>query len=161
VAANYQNKNSLIVGVISDTHGSLKPSVLQAFRQVDFIIHAGDIDHLEIIETLQNIAPVFAVRGNMDRGTWASKLPEAEVVEAGKNLIYVLHDLFRLDIEPISTGFSAVISGHSHRPSLENRKGVLFLNPGSATQPRHNFMPSVALLHIEGVSLNVQFVELK
>ncbi|MCJ7615640.1 MAG: metallophosphatase family protein [Desulfobacterales bacterium] len=161
MAAKYHNKNSLTVGIISDTHGSLKPCVLKAFKQVDFIIHAGDIGHPEIIEILDNIAPVFAVRGNMDRGTWASKLPEAKVVEVGENLIYVLHDLLRLDIEPISVGFSAVISGHSHRPSVENRKGVLFLNPGSATQPRHGFMPSVALIHVEGMSLNVQFVELK
>lgn len=161
MTAKYHNKNSLIVGVISDTHGFLKPSVLQAFKQVDFIIHAGDIGHLEIIETLQNIAPVFAVRGNMDCGTWASKFPEAEVVEVGKNLIYVLHDLFRLDIEPISVGFRAVISGHSHRPSVEIKRGVLFLNPGSAAQPRYGFMPSVALIHVEGMSLNVRFVELE
>lgn len=149
-----------LIGVISDTHGRLPDDVFAAFRGVDLIIHAGDIDKPAILEALGRIAPVVAVRGNMDRGKWAGKLPETEVVELGHTILYILHDALKLDLEPDVAGFSAVISGHTHRPALETRNGVLFLNPGSAVMPRFNAPPCVALLRIRNNSLEPQFIEL-
>jgi putative phosphoesterase len=154
-------KKPFLVGVISDTHGRLHPSVVKAFNGVDLIVHAGDIGGLEILNELRQVAPVNAVRGNMDRGEWASALPLAEIAEIGEVLLYVLHDIYRLDLEPAVAGFSAVICGHSHQPSSKRKDGVLYLNPGSATQPRYNSRASVAKLKIQGNSLEVQFVELK
>ena len=156
-----QNKSNYLVGVISDTHGSLQPSAIKLFANTDLIIHAGDIDTPEVLSSLQSIAPVVAVRGNMDRGTWAAELAETEVVEIGEVLVYVLHDLNMLDIDPVAAGFNAVISGHTHKPSLINQKGVLFLNPGSATLPKSACMDSAALLHIHRNSLNAEIVELE
>lgn len=129
-----------MIGVISDTHGLLRPEALEALRGSERIIHAGDVGRAEILEELAAIAPVIAIRGNIDREAWASKLPEIEVVEAGGISIYVLHDLKRLDLEPEAAGFNVVISGHTHVPKLETRKGVLYLNPGSAG-PRRFKLP--------------------
>ncbi|MBW2592043.1 MAG: metallophosphoesterase family protein, partial [Deltaproteobacteria bacterium] len=131
-----------------------------AFKGVDLIIHAGDIDKPAILEALKKIAPVTAVRGNMDRGQWADKLPGTEVVEVGQTILYVLHDSYALDLEPDAAGFSAVISGHTHKPALETKNGVLFLNPGSAVMPRFNTPPCVALLRIRNGSLEPKFIEL-
>ena len=156
-----QNKDNYLIGVISDTHGFLHSSAIKLFTGTDLIIHAGDIDKPEVLSSLQSIAPVVAVRGNMDRGTWAAELAETEVVEIGEVLVYVLHDLNMLDIDPVAAGFNAVISGHTHRPSLINQKGVLFLNPGSATLPKPAYMDSAALLHIHKNSLNAEIVELE
>ncbi len=152
--------DSHLIGVVSDTHGRLPGDVLTAFKGVDMIIHAGDIDRPAILETLGKIAPVAAVRGNMDRGPWADKLPLTEVVEIGRTILYVLHDPCTLDLEPDASGFSAVISGHTHRPALETKNGVLFLNPGSAVMPRFNTPPCVALIRIHNGSLEPQFIEL-
>ena len=154
------DKNNFLVGVISDTHGVLPPAAVKAFEGTDLIIHAGDIGKADILEALRSIAPVVAVRGNMDYGEWAYELPETEVVEIGEALLYVLHDVYALDIEPSVAGFSAVISGHSHRPSVEHLDGVLFLNPGSAGQSGFRRPASVVLLHVSGISLDAQFVEL-
>ncbi len=155
------NKGSYLIGVISDTHGFLHPSAIKVFTNTDLIIHAGDINKPELLSSLQSIAPVVAVRGNMDKGTWAAGLAETEVVKVGEVMVYVLHDLYMLDIDPVAAGFNAVISGHTHKPSLFNPKGVLFLNPGSATLPKSACMCSAALLHIHRNSLNVEIVELK
>ncbi len=152
--------NSHLVGVISDTHGRLPHDVLTAFKGVDLIIHAGDIDTPVVLDALKKISPVVAVRGNMDRGPWADALPRAEVVEIGQAILYVLHDPSVLDLEPDAAGFNAVISGHTHRPALETKNGVLFLNPGSAVMPRFNTPACVALIRIHNNSLAPQFIEL-
>ncbi|NQT09629.1 MAG: metallophosphoesterase family protein [Desulfobacteraceae bacterium] len=130
-----QNKSNYLVGVISDTHGFLQPSAIKLFTDTDLIIHAGDIDKPAVLSSLQSIAPVVAVRGNMDKGTWAAELAETQVIKVGEVLVYVLHNLHILDINPVSAGFNAVISDHTHKPCVVNQKGVLFLNPGSATLP--------------------------
>ena len=148
------------IGIISDTHGHFPASILRIFEDVDLIIHAGDVDTPEVLGKLRQIAPVVAVRGNMDRGPWADHLPRTDVVKLAETLLYVLHDPYQLDLVPEAAGFNAVISGHTHRPALEIRNGVVFLNPGSAVMPRFNTAPSVALLHIQGKSLDVQLVSL-
>lgn len=150
-----------LVGVISDTHGLLRPEAFKALEGASLIIHAGDIGSPSVLESLKNIAPVVAVRGNMDREGWACKLPFTEVVEIGKVLLYVLHDLCRIDLDPAVSGFSAVISGHSHEPAIENRNNVLFLNPGSAGPKRFNLPVSVALLHIINKSVRPEIITLK
>lgn len=152
-----QKKDGFIVGIISDTHGHLRPEVAEAFAGVDLIIHAGDIGNNEVLEALRAIAPVHAVRGNMDGG-WAHDLPVTEVVEVGEVLIYVLHDAYLLNLDPAAAGFVAVINGHTHRAAVEKRKGVLFLNPGSASP--HSSSGTVALLRIRGTSLVPEVVEL-
>lgn len=156
-----QHKTNYLVGIISDTHGFLPPGAVKTFQGTDLIIHAGDIGKLDILKALQSIAPVVAVQGNMDYGEWTDDLAQAEVVEVGEVLLYVLHDVYQLDVEPSAAGFGAVISGHSHRPSVEDVRGVLFLNPGSAGQPRHGYPASVALLQIHGTYLDAKFVELE
>ena len=152
-----QKKDGFLVGIISDTHGHLRPEVAEAFAGVDLIIHAGDIGNNEVLEALRAIAPVHAVRGNMDGG-WAYGLPATEVVEVGEVLIYVLHDAYLLNLDPAAAGFVAVINGHTHRAAVEKRKGVLFLNPGSASP--HSSSGTVALLRIRGTSLVPEVVEL-
>jgi putative phosphoesterase len=152
-----QKKDGFIVGIISDTHGHLRPEVAEAFAGVDLIIHAGDIGNNEVLEALRAIAPVHAVRGNMDGG-WAHDLPVTEVVEVGEVLIYVLHDAHLLKLDPATAGFVAVINGHTHRAAVEKRKGVLFLNPGSASP--HSSSGTVALLRVRGTSLVPEVVEL-
>src|SRR5205807_828884 len=128
------------IGVISDTHGLLRPQALAALRGSALIIHAGDVGDPAILAALGEIAPVFAVRGNVDRGAWANDLPASELVEFEQHSIYVLHDLGELDLDPASAGLHAVISGHSHRPSIETKRGVLYFNPGSAG-PRRFDLP--------------------
>jgi putative phosphoesterase len=126
------------------TYSLLRSEAIEAFQGADLVIDAGDIGDASVLEDLGSVAPVVAVRGNMDRAQWAFALPQAEVVEMGEVLVYVLHDEYDLDVDPAATGFSAVISGHTHRPSIENRKGVLFLNPGTAGPFASS--PTVALL---------------
>lgn len=149
-----------LVGVISDTHGLLRPQAVEALQGCDLILHAGDVGNPEVLEELEKTAPVFAVRGNMDSGAWAFELPENEVVEAADSLLYMLHDLHELDLDPAASGFSAVISGHSHRFSVKKRNGVLYLNPGSAGHRRFGKPVTLALLQIEKQSLNVREIEL-
>jgi putative phosphoesterase len=149
----------LRVGVISDTHGLLREEVRAALQGVDLIIHAGDIGGEEVLEALRRIAPVVAVRGNMDRGEWALKLPESEVVAIDETLLYVIHDATRLGLEPGRAGFGAVISGHTHRPAVVRRRGVLFVNPGSAGPSRLHLPVAVAILRVNGKSLEVDVVE--
>ena len=151
-------KDGYLVGVISDTHGHLRPEAAEAFQGVDLIIHAGDIGKPEILESLNDIAPVRAVKGNMD-GFWARGLPEAEVVQIGKASLYVLHDLCRLDLDPAAAGFVAVIHGHTHTADIENRNGVLYLNPGSAAS--FKTAATVVLLRIHGRSLEPHVIELQ
>jgi len=154
-------KDELHVGVISDTHGLLRPEVIRAFEGVSLIIHAGDVGRPSVLEALGNIATVIAVRGNTDRDSWAFRLPLTEVVGIGEISLYVLHDLNRLDLDPSVSGFRSVISGHTHEPAIENKNGVLFINPGSAGPKRFTLPVSVVLLHIKNNSLKVEQVTLK
>ncbi len=139
-----------VIGVISDTHGLLRPEALAALRGSDYIIHGGDIGDPVILEKLAEIAPVTAVRGNVDKGAWTKKVPVANVLEVEHLSIYVLHDLAQLDVKPEAAGFAAVISGHSHLPKQEVKNGVLYFNPGSAGPRRFRLPVSVGRLRIQG-----------
>lgn len=150
----------MIVGIISDTHGLLRSKALEALRGSDAIIHAGDVGREEILRALKQIAPLTVVRGNIDTSPWARKLPSTNVFEIAGKSIYVLHNIDELDLDPAAAGFSAVIFGHSHRPLTENRKGVLFFNPGSAGPRRFNLPISVGRLIIENGRLMPELVEL-
>ena len=154
-------KDNYSIGVISDTHGRIPSGVSNAFKGVDLIIHAGDIGEQAVLDKLSKIAPVAAVRGNMDFGKWTRRLPETEVIEIGQIVLYVLHIANRLDADPVKTGFKAVISGHTHRPDVSEKNGVMFINPGSASYPKFGHPASAALIQIEGNDLNVNFIRLK
>jgi hypothetical protein len=149
-----------IIGLISDTHGLLRPEALTALKGSDLIIHAGDVGKPGIIEQLQALAPVVAVRGNVDKDAWASQLPEAAVAEVGSVLIYVLHDLQQLDLDPVAAGFHIVVSGHSHKPSRLERSGVLYLNVGSAGPRRFQLPITVARLNLGQSPWKVEFIRL-
>lgn len=136
------------IGLISDTHGLLRPEARIALSGVDRIIHAGDICNAEVLDQLARIAPVIAVRGNNDRGAWAEALPEKEMLEIDRVKLYVLHDLAELDIDPRAEGVKVVISGHSHRPLSKMESGVLYVNPGSAGQRRFKLPVSLGFLEI-------------
>jgi len=148
------------IGIISDTHGLLRPQALEALQGVDLILHAGDIGNQQVLDTLNTIAPVVAVRGNNDKGDWAQALPDWEVVEIGNVSIYMLHDVKEIEISPSGGGFHVVVSGHSHKPSVEERRGVLFVNPGSAGPRRFTLPVSLAHLHVVGEKVEARIVEL-
>ncbi len=149
-----------VVGVLSDTHGAVRPQVLEALDGVDLIVHAGDVDTPEVLAALEAVAPVTAVRGNMDGHPLNLRLRATEVVEAGGVLLYVLHDLSRLDLDPAAAQMAVVINGHTHRPAVRRDGGVLYLNPGSAG-PRRSAPPSVAKLYIENGRVRVEILPLK
>jgi len=151
----------LRIGVISDTHGWLRPEALAALRGSEHIVHAGDIGSPEILQQLAMIAPVTSVRGNVDKGPWARKLRETEVVEAGGISIYLLHDLSQLDLKPEASGFDVVVSGHSHIPKQEERNGVLYFNPGSAGRRRFKLPVSLGRLIVEGGKVRGQLLTLR
>jgi|SRR5579862_8682854 len=148
------------IGVISDTHGLLRPEAVDKLRGSDYIIHAGDIGDPTILDQLARIAPVTAVRGNIDRDKWARKIPETNVLDLGTVHIYVLHDLQRLDIKPESTSFAAVVSGHSHVPKQETKNGVLYFNPGSAGPRRFRLSVCVGRILLQGSELRAEILEL-
>lgn len=149
-----------MIGVISDTHGLLRPQALEALQGSELILHAGDIGPSHLIEQLRDIAPVHAVRGNCDRGPWAWALPETEAVSFAGHDLYMIHDLGLLDLDPATGGFAAVVYGHSHQPRIEHRDGVLYLNPGSAGPKRFSLPVSVAHLHVEIDGLRAEVIEL-
>src|SRR6266404_2254324 len=120
----------MLIGVISDTHGLLRPEAANALRGSDYIIHGGDIRDPSILDRLNGIAPVTAVRGNVDRERWAQNIPHTNILEVEGLLLYVLHNLDELDLKPEAAGFAVVIYGHSHVPKLEKKNGVLYFNPG-------------------------------
>ncbi len=153
-------RNPKTIGVISDTHGLLRPQALKALHGVDLIIHAGDVGEPEILEALKAIAPVFAVRGNTDTDAWALALPETEVIELDPATIYVLHDVNALDLNPAAAEIQIVISGHSHKPDRTEHSGILFLNPGSAGPRRFDLPTTVALLHLDTTPWKVDFIDL-
>lgn len=150
----------MILGIISDTHGLLRQEAEDALRGVDRILHAGDIGTPEILDSLAEIAPVTAVRGNVDTETWARVLPETQLVEIGSASIYILHDLSQLDLKPEAAGIRAVIYGHSHTPKIEKKNGVLYFNPGSAGPRRFNLPVSVGKLRIEAGKVRAELVRL-
>jgi uncharacterized protein len=148
------------VGVISDTHGLLRPEALAFLRGSDFIVHAGDIGDAEVIKALRALAPVTVVRGNNDAGAWADRIAETEVLQVGEVFIYVLHNLAELDLDPAAAGFQVVVSGHSHHPLVERRDGVLYVNPGSAGPRRFKLPIAVAELQIVERSVDARIVQL-
>jgi len=154
----------VLVGVISDTHGLLRDSALDALEGVDRIIHAGDVDEPGILERLEEVAPLSVVRGNVDRGEWADRLPRTAAVEVEDRILYVLHDPDHLDLNPGAAGFAAVIHGHTHEPRNEWMDGVLYLNPGSAGSRRGNRPVTLAHLRVprdDSVEdLSVEFIDL-
>jgi putative phosphoesterase len=151
----------VIVGVISDTHGLLRPEALAALRGSDYIIHAGDVGDPVILDKLAEIAPVTAVRGNVDHGAWAQKIPATNVLEVGEVSIYVLHSIQELDLKPEAAKFAAVIYGHSHVPKQEMKNGVLYFNPGSAGPRRFKLPVSLGRLTIEGGKIKAKILVLE
>lgn len=154
-------RNPVLIGVISDTHGLLRPEALKALRGSQHILHVGDVGDSEILDKLATIAPVTAVRGNVDKAAWARKLPETEVLEIGGISIYVLHDIAQLDLKPEAAGFKAVIYGHSHVPKQETRSGVLYFNPGSAGPRRFKLPICVGRLVVERSEVRGEIVQLQ
>jgi putative phosphoesterase len=148
------------IGVISDTHGLLRGEAEEAHAHVDHIIHAGDIGGPEIIERLQRIAPVTAVRGNNDKGPWADPLHASAIVDICGKRLYVLHDIADLDLDPAADGFAAVIAGHSHKPGISEKDGVLFLNPGSAGPRRFSLPIAVAMLFVDCTGVRAEICTL-
>lgn len=153
--------SEVLVGVISDTHGLVRPEAARALKGSELLIHAGDIGNPQVIEQLHEIAPTFVVRGNNDRGAWAAGLPVTQVVEVSELLFYVLHEISQLDVDPAVAGFAAVVSGHSHQPSIQFRDGVLYLNPGSAGPRRFSLPVAVARVHVSGRQMRPEIVELR
>ena len=149
-----------MIGVISDTHGLLRPGAIEALRGVEHILHAGDVGDASILDSLRNVAPVTAIRGNIDVGGPCSHLPATEVVTLDGHTFYMLHDRQALDLDPVAAGFSAVISGHSHKPLIEWRHGVLYMNPGSAGPRRFSLPVSIGLLTIGADGLQPRLVTL-
>jgi uncharacterized protein len=149
------------IGIVSDTHSLLRPQAVEALRGSDRILHAGDIGNPEILAALKQIAPVTAIRGNIDTALWASTLPTTEVVEINGLSIYMLHDLARLDLKPEAAGFRVVLYGHSHKPKIEEKNGVLYFNPGSAGPRRFSLPVSVGKLTIADGEVRAELVELK
>ena len=149
------------VGVISDTHGLLRPEAVSALRGSDLIIHAGDVGKPEVLDELRRIAPTFVVRGNVDKGGWAAALPIMELVEVGGISFFVLHEIAQLDLDPAVAGYAAVVFGHSHVPAIEMRDGVLFLNPGSAGPRRFKLPVTVARVAVSGKRLRPEIVVLQ
>ncbi|MFH1146910.1 MAG: metallophosphoesterase family protein [Pseudomonadota bacterium] len=150
-----------MVGVISDTHGLLRPEAAKALGNVDLIVHAGDVGSPEIMESLRELAPVVAIRGNMDGGEWAGELKRTELVEIERTLIYVIHDIQSLDLDAQAAGIRVVVYGHSHTPAVKEEQGVLYLNPGSAGPRRFNLPVTVAHLTIAGKNtVSVEIIDL-
>jgi len=148
------------IGVISDTHGLLRPQAVDGLKGVDHIVHAGDVGIPAIIDTLREIAPLSVVRGNTDHGSWADDLPATTVAEVGDVSIFVIHDILELDLDPAAAGFAAVVFGHSHRPEMSDKQGVMYLNPGAAGPRRFELPLSIAHIEVEGSSIRAKHIEL-
>jgi hypothetical protein len=148
------------IGLISDTHGLLREEALRALQGSDLILHAGDVGDPGILESLRRLAPVVAVRGNVDTEPWADSLPATEMVSASGVIVYLLHDVHSLDLAPQAAGFAIVLSGHSHKPKQERRNGVLYINPGSAGPRRFQLPISLARLDLSARPWSVEFVSL-
>ena len=153
-------ENQCLVGVISDTHGYVAASVLNAFADADLILHAGDIGEPDVLKALKNIAPLVAVKGNMDFGKWADRLPYADSVEIGGMCIYLIHDVQKLRAEELSSTIHAIVFGHSHRRLARETDGIFYLNPGSASYPKYGDSASVALLRLHAGKIDTEFINL-
>jgi hypothetical protein len=160
VTESLKIENQVIVGVISDTHGLLRPEAIGTLRGSEHIIHAGDVGSGDILDKLSAIAPLTAIRGNIDKGAWTSRLPETQVLELGGISIYVLHDLAKLDLNPKAAGFAVVVSGHSHIPKEETRDEVLYFNPGSAGPRRFKLPVTLGRLTIRSGSVRAEVVQI-
>lgn len=147
-----------VIGVLSDTHSLLRPEATAALEGVDALIHAGDVGSPEVLDSLREVAPLWAIRGNID--TWATEMPDVEAFELFRRSFYVIHDVRQLDLDPAAAELDVVISGHSHRPSIENRNGVLFLNPGSAGPRRFTLPITVAKLEVSESGLSPSILDL-
>jgi len=148
------------VGVISDTHGLLRPAALKALAGVDHILHAGDVGDAEILSALEEIAPLTAIRGNIDRSGPCAALPATEIVELDGVTFYLLHDVHELDLDPATAGISVVVSGHSHKPLIEERRGVIYLNPGSAGPRRFSLPVTMGLVSLGDGSPRAEIIPL-
>jgi uncharacterized protein len=153
-------KSPKLIGLISDTHGLLRPEAVEALRGSELIVHAGDVGNPEILKSLRKLAPVVAVRGNVDTSAWARQLPETAMAEVGDARLYVLHDLHALNLNPAAARFGAVISGHSHKFGQSEKAGVLYINPGSAGPRRFALPVTVAWLDVSVTPWRVEFVDL-
>ena len=152
---------SLRIGLISDTHGLLRPAALDFLRGCDHIVHGGDIGNAAVLDKLAALAPLTAVRGNNDHGAWAEALPEAVRVQVGEVVLYVLHDLAQLDLDPAAAGIGVVVSGHSHKPLIAERDGIVYVNPGSAGPRRFKLPIAAGELIITGDAITPRIVELQ
>ena len=148
------------IGIISDTHGLLRPEAIEHLAGTDYIIHAGDIGAPEVIEGLRRIAPTTAIRGNIDRGEWAKDYPDTELVVLGGRALYVLHNLKEIKLDPVASGFEIIVSGHSHRPKIETKNGVLYVNPGSAGPRRFKLPIAVAILALSDRAILPRILEI-
>jgi len=149
----------MILGLISDTHGLLRDRALRAMQNAGLIIHAGDVGDPKILEALENLAPVMAVRGNVDTAAWAGKLPSTAEVKVGAVGIYILHDVQELKLNSIPSGVSVIVSGHSHKPGQATRSGILYINPGSAGPRRFNLPVTVARFDLERQPWKAEFID--
>ncbi len=156
-----ESKDNYLIGVISDTHGRIPSGITKVFKNVDLIIHAGDIGDETVLNRLSKIAPVVAVRGNMDFGRWARQLPETERIQMGPVVLKVAHIADRLNPDPGGTGIKAVINGHTHRPEIYEKNGITFINPGSASYPKFGSPGSAAMIRINDNNLSVKLIQLK
>lgn len=138
----------MVIGIISDTHGTISAQALDAMNGVDHIFHAGDVGDPEVLKALQGVAPTNSVRGNMDGGAWAKSLPPNDIFELQGTFFYMVHDLYSMDIDPLTAGIQVVISGHTHQPEIKNQNGVLYFNPGSATYGRYGSPSSLGQIEL-------------
>ncbi len=151
-----------VVGLIWDTHGLLRPEALNLLRGSDLIVHAGDVGRPEIITEVGSMAPVTAIRGNIDKGAWTSKMPSKELLKVDEGVfVYVLHDIEDLDLDPVAAGFQAVVSGHSHKPEVRWDHGVLYVNPGSAGPRRFSLPISVGRLTVDAGNISAELMEIE
>jgi len=151
---------SRVIGVLSDTHNKVRPEAVRALRGAEAVIHAGDVCRRHVLDELEALGPLWAVRGNNDREAWARRLPLSRTIRLAGYRLHVIHDLKELDVDPVAKGFDAVISGHSHRPNVERQSGVLYLNPGSAGPRRFRLPVTVARLYLGEKRLTARIVEL-
>jgi len=153
-------ESKTVIGIVSDTHGLLRSSVMDELKGSTLIVHAGDFDTPEVLAEIKKVAPVLAARGNMDRGTWAEGLAEYDLFETAGKMLCVVHNLYQLDLEPAAAGIAAVISGHTHRPAITEDNGVLYINPGSAGPRRLGNHLSLARLIIQNGRLTPEIIML-
>jgi putative phosphoesterase len=155
------SQSYLRVGLLSDTHGLLRPEARAFVMGCDYILHGGDVGSAAILEELAAIAPVIAVRGNNDKGAWAARLRETELIRVGHAFVYIIHNIEELDIDPAAAGVRVVVSGHSHKPMIEERDGILFVNPGSCGRRRFKLPVSVGEILVSGNEVKARTLELE